>query len=154
MSTTEYAPGWYPDTNLAPGTLRWWDGTQWTHHIQPAPTVQQPPPAAVATAMHPAGLAAGAAVATAGAHQFASGAVPVAQGQKPSLYQQNPKSMTAVCVVAVYVLVAVTTGFVFLGIVPVMLAFRALGRGERLAPLAVAAAALAVLVAISALSRV
>lgn len=26
----DIAPGWYPD---AQGTLRWWDGTQWTAHV-------------------------------------------------------------------------------------------------------------------------
>lgn len=34
-------PGWYPD---AQGTIRWYDGTRWTHHVQPdGPT--RPPPA-------------------------------------------------------------------------------------------------------------
>ena len=32
-STTAVPPGWYPDQN-APGQQRWWDGTQWTEHVQ------------------------------------------------------------------------------------------------------------------------
>ncbi|MCP2248932.1 phospholipid scramblase-related protein [Lentzea aerocolonigenes] len=28
------APGWYPD-NADPRFVRWWDGTQWTSHVQP-----------------------------------------------------------------------------------------------------------------------
>jgi Protein of unknown function (DUF2510) len=36
-------PGWYQDPT-APG-LRWWDGTRWTEHQQPA-VVPPPPPAA------------------------------------------------------------------------------------------------------------
>jgi len=31
MSTTEIAPGWYPDA-LAQGHIRYWDGTGWTSH--------------------------------------------------------------------------------------------------------------------------
>ena len=30
------APGWYPDP-MRPGTLRWWDGSQWSEHFAPAP---------------------------------------------------------------------------------------------------------------------
>lgn len=32
--------GWYPDAN---GTIRWWDGTQWTEHTQPPPAPPSPP---------------------------------------------------------------------------------------------------------------
>jgi hypothetical protein len=30
------APGWYPDPSR-PGTLRWWDGNQWSDQFAPAP---------------------------------------------------------------------------------------------------------------------
>jgi hypothetical protein len=42
------SPGWYPDPN-APGGQRWWDGSQWTGHVQAAPgatTAPGPAPAA------------------------------------------------------------------------------------------------------------
>lgn len=36
--------GWYPDTNQ-PGTLRYWDGNQWTEHThQQSPAAPQPNP--------------------------------------------------------------------------------------------------------------
>ena len=34
------SPGWYPDPN-APGGQRWWDGSQWTSHVQAAPATTQ-----------------------------------------------------------------------------------------------------------------
>lgn len=34
--------GWYPDQQN-PAWIRWYDGTQWTHHVQPATTPPPPP---------------------------------------------------------------------------------------------------------------
>lgn len=34
--------GWYPDPQ-SPAAQRWWDGTQWSAHVQPAPTAWAPP---------------------------------------------------------------------------------------------------------------
>ncbi len=28
--------GWYPDPYGTPDLLRWWDGSNWTHHTHPA----------------------------------------------------------------------------------------------------------------------
>jgi uncharacterized protein len=36
------SPGWYPDPN-APGGQRWWDGSQWTGHVQAPSGVTVPP---------------------------------------------------------------------------------------------------------------
>ena len=35
-------PGWYPDP-YQPGSNRWWDGTGWSQHSQPAPPAGPPP---------------------------------------------------------------------------------------------------------------
>ena len=36
-------PGWYPDPN---GGLRWYDGRDWTEHVQPEPELEPPSPPA------------------------------------------------------------------------------------------------------------
>ncbi|MDM7855170.1 DUF2510 domain-containing protein [Cellulomonas alba] len=38
--------GWYPDPQ-GPGSVRYWDGTGWTQHVQPVPAAPQPQPAPV-----------------------------------------------------------------------------------------------------------
>jgi hypothetical protein len=37
-------PGWYPDPSGPAGQQRWWDGTRWTEHLQPAPGAAPPGP--------------------------------------------------------------------------------------------------------------
>lgn len=72
---------------------------------------------------------------------------------KPTIFHRNRLSMTALAVVAAYVVIATTTRFVVLGIFPVMLSIRAFQRKERLAPLAAVAAAGAVVLAVSVLAH-
>ena len=42
--TSSPPAGWYPDP-AEPSVIRWWDGAQWTHHLQPAPHAADPVPA-------------------------------------------------------------------------------------------------------------
>jgi hypothetical protein len=70
-----------------------------------------------------------------------------------SLLQRNRLTFTAIAVVAVYVLIAMTTRVAMLGIFPVLLSIRAFRRGEQLAPLALGAALLAVAIAVAGLSH-
>jgi hypothetical protein len=50
---TEKPPaGWYPDST---GTVRWWDGEQWTEHQPPPPPPTQAPPAEAAPETSPHG---------------------------------------------------------------------------------------------------
>lgn len=43
MTTQSVPAGWYPDPS-APDMKRWWDGTTWTTHVQPAAPAAPPPP--------------------------------------------------------------------------------------------------------------
>jgi hypothetical protein len=61
-----------------------------------------------------------------------------------SFWRRNQASLTATGVAAVYVVLAVSAHFVFLGIVPVVMCMRAFQRRETLAPLALVAAIAAV----------
>jgi hypothetical protein len=148
-TNSQAAPaGWHPDPSNPSGALRWWDGHTWTAHTQPAGPVAQP--AATAAPNYgtpgsgsPGYGAPGYGVASYGGSAYASA--------RASFAQRNRHSLTAIGVVALYVLLAVTTHFVLIGIVPVMLSIRAIKAKETLAPAAVAAAVVAVVVAFAAL---
>jgi hypothetical protein len=69
------------------------------------------------------------------------------------LTQRNSTTLTAIVAVALYLVLAATTGIVLIGIFPTVLALRAFQRREPLAALAVAAAALAIVVSMTVLIR-
>ncbi len=134
MSTNTAPPGWHPDPSNPGGAFRWWDGIAWTDHVQPA-ALPAPPPAwptssPAFTATYPMGT----------------------QGQSQvSFAKRNSLSLTAIAVVAAYIVLALTTRVVLLGIFPVLLSVRATKRKESLAPFAVGAAVVAIGVAFLAL---
>jgi Protein of unknown function (DUF2510) len=143
--------GWHPDPSNPAGALRWWDGSAWTAHTHPA--VAAPPPAAQYGAPPPAAQYGAPPPAWAAGHSgVATGYAPVRQAQQQlSFAKRNSLSLTAAGVVGLYVVLALTTGIVFLGIFPVILSVRAIGRKEPLAPAAVVAAIAAIAVAFLAL---
>jgi hypothetical protein len=137
-------PGWNPDPNHAPGATPAQNATQFAAYDSPAATTgavqfdaYDPPPAATGPVQFDAYDPPAAAT---GAVQLA--AAPVAQ---PTLIQRNSTTFTAILVVALYLVLAKTTGIVLIGIFPAMLAFRALQRREPLAVVAVASAAVAII---------
>jgi len=73
----------------------------------------------------------------------------VQHAPKQSLTEGNTVSVTAIAVVIAYIVLAASTGIVLLGIFPVALSVRAFRRGEKLAPVALGAAILAVLLALT-----
>lgn len=89
-STTEIPAGWYPDPAGA-GGQRWWDGTQWTDHLQDVAASSTSEGAGTST-----GLAAGAAGAAAAAGTAAAGtsgaAAAEADGSDGALDDPGPVS--------------------------------------------------------------
>jgi hypothetical protein len=157
------SPGWYPDPADAQ-MVRWWDGNTWTEDRQPVsagssgfnqyappqgapqyPASQYPPPGG-GYGQYPSGPGSG---------QYPSGGG-YGYGRRRGGFGggygrprgPNSFSLTAIAFSAVYVVLAFATGFVLLGIVPVISAVRAFQRGERLAPLAAVAAAAVVAVSV------
>ena len=65
--------------------------------------------------------------------------------------QQNSHSLIAMGVAAAYIVIAMTAHIVFVGIIPIMLSIRAFKAQERLAPVALIAAIIAVVFAFAAL---
>jgi Protein of unknown function (DUF2510) len=141
MNTTAATPGWHPDPSNPGGALRWWDGSAWTTHTHPA-APNAPQALAGSATITPTYGSAPYGSASYGS-TYASANV--------SFAQRNRHSLTAIAVVAAYVLLAVTTHFVLIGIVPIMLSVRAIKAKETLAPAAVIAAVIAVVVALTAL---
>ena len=162
-------PGWHPDPSNPGGALRWWDGRAWTTHThQATPTAPQAVAPAPAVLPYQAQTVAPAAAWSGGTatitpnygnptygnptYGIASYSGNMYTSANVSFAQRNRHSLTAIGVVALYVLLAMTTHFVLIGIVPVMLSIRAIKAKETLAPAAVAAAVIAVVVAFTALA--
>lgn len=94
MTTHSNTPaGWYPDPQGAPQLLRWWDGSQWTQHTNPADQQQVPQQAQPAQPQPVQQQAQQQAQAQYGQQQGQFGqpqAQPQAQQQAPGQYQQDP----------------------------------------------------------------
>lgn len=95
MTTHSNTPaGWYPDPQGAPQLLRWWDGSQWTEHTNPADQqqaqqAQQVPQQAQPAQPQQAQAAHGQQQAQYAQQQGQFGQ-PQAQQQAPGQYQQAP----------------------------------------------------------------
>ncbi len=167
MSYSGAAPaGWHPEPQTPGASLRWWDGNGWTEHVQAGPAgpgaaggaagpgvaaspgmPSYPPPAGGYGAGYGAGPGYGGAGYGAGGYGAGGygGATPTAQ---PTMARANQASLTAMGVTVLYIVLAATSGVYFVGILPLMMAIRAVGRKEKLAPVAVVAAVLAIAVGV------
>lgn len=125
VSTNLPPAGWHPDPENPSGSVRWWDGSQWTAHVQPVTPMAAP---------------------TAWGNGGAAG--PWNAAPQPSFARRNQASLTALVVAAIYAGIDLTSHVFILGIVPVMMAVRATRRRETMAPVAIVAAIIAVALAI------
>jgi Protein of unknown function (DUF2510) len=136
--TSQAPAGWYPDPSGAPGQ-RWWDGQAWSITAPPvSPPVPVPSPY---DASYP-----GAALPGAGA-PYSYQPTPQPAPNRGFAQGGNRFALTTFAVVAVYILLAIETHFVVLGLFPLALSLRSRRAREPLAPLAIVAAALSIVVA-------
>jgi hypothetical protein len=149
--------------------LRWWDGTQWTNHRCPVPISPQQGQSPQAGRQAPvtgsfySGPPGGASDTFYRQSSGSSTYLTPAPSGTPSTATQsqsanrnrayrtggrtrgpNSFSWTAIGFAAAYLVIAATTNFVLLGIVPVISSIRAFQRGEKLAPIAAIAAVVTV----------
>jgi hypothetical protein len=179
MTQTQTPPaGWYPDP-AGSGGQRWWNGMAWSDHVQPAvaasvPThspvaAQQPQPQAEAQAtVVPETLATTTALQGVSEAQYTPmgadivpgasstpGAMPHSWAMNTSMAgsrSDNQFAYVAFGFSAFYILLAIMTHFVLIGVVPVLMAVRSLKAQEKLAPYAMGVAILTVVVSFVTLS--
>jgi Protein of unknown function (DUF2510) len=165
--------GWYPDP-AGSNAWRWWDGQAWsntTSAVDPS-AVSQPGavPAPVAAPVlaapvlaAPTAVGAPGAVGTPAAGMPGYGPaspVPTTYGYQPQQMpartgRSNPNGLafTTFAIVAVYLVLAVTTRIVFIGVLPMLMAIRSQRAREPLAPVALAAAVIALVIGIIAFTH-
>jgi hypothetical protein len=132
--------GWYPDPNGTPGQ-RWWNGASWSDATQAPPLAgpgSQPAPYAPSSS-----------------YPSAPGNSRMRRGWAGGNYggaSRNHYAFITFGVSALYIVLALATGFAILGLIPVLMSMRSQRRHEPLAPFAIVAAVVAVIVSISVIS--
>jgi Protein of unknown function (DUF2510) len=176
VSPTGIPPGWHPDPQDPSGSLRWWDGTQWTSYVQPvSPPSYSPssPGQETPTFPPPASSGSGPADRSWGSSNGGSGGWSAGFGSaggwdrpagpsgiewgangnprypKQTFMGRNRSSIYAIGLCIFYLVLATVTHFVPFGIFPILLSVRGLQRREPLAPVAIAASVLVLVVAIA-----
>ncbi len=129
------SPGWYADPQGV-AAYRWWDGLAWTAHAAHG----QPADPAAGQGFY-------------GAAMTAPRAAEFRPTPTVSTGQRNQFAFITLGIVALYVLIAWKAHIYVLGILPVVMSIRSKSRNEPLAPVAIIAAAVAVLIAVMGLTH-
>jgi hypothetical protein len=138
MSSNLPPAGWHPDPDNPTGAMRWWDGNQWTSNVHP---VNPAPNGSYGNgATGPGGPAWGGSPSWTGS----GGPVPA----NATFARRNQASLTAMGVGLLYILADVSAHLFLIGILPILMAVRAVQRREQLAPVAVAVAVLVIIISI------
>lgn len=127
--------GWYPDP-AQPGQHRWWTGIDWSDFTRIDGAAN---PAAVSTSPHE----------TAAEMFVMNHAAPPRAEASGSLFEGSGTAVMAIAVSVAYLFVAYNYGLYLIGFIPAAIAYESFQKRERLAPVAVLAAAVALLVGIS-----
>jgi Protein of unknown function (DUF2510) len=171
MSPTGIPPGWHPDPGDPTGSLRWWDGEQWTSNVLPAtppsyPGITQSEGAGYgsssgwgAEGSAPGGWDSGRASGR-GWDGSPAGPPPVDWGSagpggfgSQSFIRRNQQSLYAIALATLYLVLSLSAHLVLFGIVPIFMSSRAWRHREPLAPVAITASVITLLVAVATLTH-
>jgi hypothetical protein len=144
MTTPLPPAGWYPDPS-GPEGKRWWDGQAWSSATMP------PPVQAVAAGYAPAAGYAGPGQPAVAAPQnpgyLPYQPMPTAYPAAAQAHGGNRMALITFGIVALYLVIAFETRIVIFGFLPLGMSLRSRRLREPLAPLAIGAAVLAIVVA-------
>jgi hypothetical protein len=154
-------PGWYTDPANGTG-MRWWDGNAWSMHTQPvapqpvgAQPVAQPVTAPQAYGTAPATYPPASQFGTPTYGQTQPGAPAPYTAWQPTpgrARSSNHYAFITFGVVALYLVLAAFAHIVFIGIVPILMSIRSFQAKESLAPVAIGAAVVSIVVSLTVLT--
>lgn len=166
MARTELVSphGWFPDPE-EPGRLRMWDGKAWTSLTKypsagdvvsgPTPSAPLPPRPAPRPAPQPSALAphVAATVAATPPHAVERPPTDPSDATAATLVADNLYSAITLGLALVCIIVASSTGFAVIAVLPALVALRAYGVRETMAPIAALAATASVIIGLVLLAR-